>query len=275
MRRWGFLFVGVSFPDKKIREAAVRIEANDAFGLGDEIGKRVDIVVEKAAGGVVDDVFDAADFHSGELHDALDGGDDFARRLVGFDGETVFRRVNRAAGAAFEFFAASALADVTGAEVVSFSSGADADGVEIISAEDFDAGDDAVARSETFLDESGLIHAKAEAIFVDGFLEFLWRIEALDASAAAADIGLDDERVADGFGGFHHLQRLIDDAGFRVIESEGVEIRKLNGFGDFVCEGSRAVDDADAFFFEVLQIIERVKDSVAIAALPGGGAHTI
>ena len=83
------MFVGVGFGDKEIGEAAVRIETDDALGVGDEIGECVHVVIEKTAGGVVDDVFDAADFDSSEMHDALNGGDDFARRFVSFDGEAV------------------------------------------------------------------------------------------------------------------------------------------------------------------------------------------
>src|SRR5205814_8838127 len=125
------------------------------------------VVIEKTSGGVVDDVFDAADFDSSEMHDALNGGDDFAWRLVGFDGEAVFHGVDGTARPAFEFFTRGALADIARAEVIGFSRVAEADGVKIFSAEHLDARDDAVARSETFLDKRGLVHAKAEAIFVD------------------------------------------------------------------------------------------------------------
>src|SRR5882724_13685645 len=64
-----FLFVGVGFGDKEIGEAAIGIEADDALGIGHEIGECVDVVIEKTAGRVVDNVFDAADFDSGETHD--------------------------------------------------------------------------------------------------------------------------------------------------------------------------------------------------------------
>ncbi len=154
------------------------------------------------------------------MHDALDGGDDFAGRFVGFDGEAVFHGVNGTAGAAFEFFARGALADIARAEVIGFSRGADADGIKIFSAEHFDARDDAVARSEIFLDESSFIHAEAEAIFFDSFLELFRRIKAFDAGTAAADVGLHDERIADGFGGAHNLRELIDDAGLRIVETQ-------------------------------------------------------
>src|ERR1051325_7551992 len=238
--RWGgvFLFVGAGFGDKEVREAAVRIEADDAFGISDEIGKGVDVVIEKAVRGVVNYVFDAADFDSGEMHDARDRANDFPRMLVCFNGEAIFHRINGAAGAALEFFACSALANVARAEIVGFSRGANLDGVKIFSAEDFDAGDDAVARRETFLDECGLVHAEAEAIFFDGLLELHGRIEALDACTAAADVRFDDERIADGFGGVHHLGALINDAGFRVVETERIEVRKLNGFGNFVSKSA-------------------------------------
>src|SRR5882757_6664224 len=72
------LFVGVGFSDKKIGEAAIGIETDDALGIGDEIGESVHVVIEKTARRVVHDVFDAADFDSGEMHDAFDGRDDFA-----------------------------------------------------------------------------------------------------------------------------------------------------------------------------------------------------
>jgi len=94
------LFVGTGFGDEEIGEAAIRIEADDAFGIGDEIRKSVDVVIEEATGGVVNDVFDAADFDSGEMHDALDGSDDFSRRFVGFDGEAVLCGVDGEPGGA-------------------------------------------------------------------------------------------------------------------------------------------------------------------------------
>src|SRR6267154_5887614 len=79
--RWrGLLFVGVGFGDKEIGEAAIGIKSDDALGIGDEIGEGVHVVIEKTAGRVVDNVFDAADFDSREMHEALDGGDDFAGR---------------------------------------------------------------------------------------------------------------------------------------------------------------------------------------------------
>jgi len=130
-----------------------------------------------------------------------------------------FHGVNGTAGAAFEFFARGALADIARAKVIGFSRGADADGIKIFSGEHFDARDDTVARSETFLDKSGLVHTKAEAIFFGSFFELVRRIEAFDACAAAADVGLHDERIADGFGGAHNLRELVDDAGLRIIET--------------------------------------------------------
>src|SRR5579885_2911829 len=44
---------------------------------------------------------------------------------------------------------------------------------------------------------------------------------------------------------------------------------------DVSCVKARAIDDANADFLEVIQIIERVEDAVGQAALPGGGAHAI
>jgi len=81
------------------------------------------------------------------------------------------------------------LANVARAEVVGFSGSADFDGVEIFSAEDFDASDDAVARRETFLNESRLIHAEAEAIFGDGLLELSGRVEAFDTAPLPPMLG--------------------------------------------------------------------------------------
>ena len=186
------MFVGVGFGDEEIREATVRIETDHAVGVGDEIREGINVVVEEAAGRIVSDVFDATDFDSGEMHDAFDGTDDFARGFVGFDGEAVLRGVDGAAGAALKLFARGALANVARAEIVGFPGSADFDGVKIFSAEDFNARDDAVAWRETFLNEGSLIHAEAEAIFVDGLFELSRRIETLDACAAAANVGFYD-----------------------------------------------------------------------------------
>ena len=71
------------------------------------------------------------------------------------------------------------------------------------------------------------------------------------------------------------MRGLIHDARFGVIETERIEVGELNGFGNLVGEGTRTVDDADAFFFEVLQRIVRVEDGVAVATLPSGRAHAI
>src|SRR5262249_12132002 len=166
-----FLFVGVCFGNQEIGEAPIGVEANDALGIGNKVRKRVDVVIEQTASSVINDVFHATDFDAGELHDAFDRGDNLARWLVGFDGESVLRRVDGAAGPTLEFLARSALADVARAEIVGFARSANADGVEIPSAEDFYSGDNAVARRETLLRECGLIHPKAEAILSDRFLE--------------------------------------------------------------------------------------------------------
>jgi len=153
-----------------------------------------------ASGGLLVDQAMAASLPAGSVSTLV-----FAGRFVGFDGEAVFLRVYGAAGAPFEFFACGALANIARAEVIGFSRGSDADGIKILSAEHFDARDDAVARSETFLDKSGLIHTEAEAIFFDGFFELVQRIKAFNACAAAADVGLHNERIADDFGSFHNL----------------------------------------------------------------------
>src|SRR5215831_3494517 len=155
------LFVRKRFRDEEVRETPIGVEADDPFGIGDEIGKSVDVVIEEAAARLVRDVFNAADLDAGQMHDALDSFKHFGGRRVGFHVKSIFRGVHRTTRPAFEFFAGGALADVAGAEVVGFSLRANLDGVEIFSAEDFDAGDDAVARGETFLDEGGVVHAKA------------------------------------------------------------------------------------------------------------------
>ena len=51
--------------------------------------------------------------------------------------------------------------------------------------------------------------------------------------------------------------------------------RELQGFGGFDAEGVAAIDDADAGFFQVREIAERIEDGVGIAARPGRGAHAI
>jgi len=92
-------------------------------GSATKLERRVYVVVEETATRVINDVFDAADFYRSEIHDAFDGVDYFARRFIGFHREAVFCGFYRATGAALQFFACRALADVARAKVVGFSSG--------------------------------------------------------------------------------------------------------------------------------------------------------
>src|SRR5215467_13188747 len=72
--RWRtvLLLVRARFSNQEIGKAAVRIETDDAFRVGDEIRERIHVVIEQAAGRIINNIFDATDFHTGELHDAFD-----------------------------------------------------------------------------------------------------------------------------------------------------------------------------------------------------------
>src|ERR1035438_5938162 len=126
----------------------------------------------------------------------------------------------------------------------------DFNAVEKFSAENFDASNDAVASGESFLNQRGRIDSELQALFDNRGAQRFRRTKALDACAAAADVGFDDHGIADAFGGGDGLRRMIDDDGFGIRQTEFFKIAELQGFGSFVREAAVAVDDAQAFFFK-------------------------
>ena len=112
-------------PVGQLREG---IEANHVHAVGDEVRKRIDVVVEALPIAVVGDVFDAADLDAGVLHDALDVGDDLARRLKAFHAQAALRGIDGACGAV-QLNAAGGAADVRRAEVEGFAGDVDLDRV--------------------------------------------------------------------------------------------------------------------------------------------------
>ena len=66
-------------PFEKIDQLDMRIEADDAGGIGHEVRQRVDVVEDGAAVAIVYDVFHAADIDSGRSDDFLNGVDECAR----------------------------------------------------------------------------------------------------------------------------------------------------------------------------------------------------
>ena len=71
------------------------------------------------------------------------------------------------------------------------------------------------------------------------------------------------------------LRRMIDDGRARVRQTERMQQRKLQGFRGFDTKGVAAVHDADAGFFQVREVAERIEDRVGVAASPGRWAHAI
>src|SRR5438552_16192778 len=68
---------------------------------------------------------------------------------------------------------------------------------------------------------------------------------------------------------------MIDDPRFRIWQSQFFQVRELQRFRNLVVEAPVAVDHAHALAFEVRQIVERVEDAVAQAALPRRRTHAI
>src|SRR5713226_9282325 len=61
-----FGFVTLRLGDKKVGKPRVRIEANHPHRIGNEIGKRVHVVIKLPPGVVVDDILDAANLNARE-----------------------------------------------------------------------------------------------------------------------------------------------------------------------------------------------------------------
>src|ERR1700744_500810 len=101
---------------KPVGKLGEGIEADDVDAVRDEVGERIDVVVEALSVAIVRDVFDAANLDACVLHDALDIGDDLTRRLKAFHAQSALGRVDGTRGA-IQFDAAGGAADVRRAQV--------------------------------------------------------------------------------------------------------------------------------------------------------------
>src|ERR1041385_8909354 len=85
-----------SLRKKKVDQVHMRLEADDARGVRDEIRERVDVVEIELSIPVVDDVFHAADVDAHGLDDLLDRRSDVRRRVVAVDPQPRLRRLDDA-----------------------------------------------------------------------------------------------------------------------------------------------------------------------------------
>ncbi len=68
---------------------------------------------------------------------------------------------------------------------------------------------------------------------------------------------------------------MIDDASFRIGQSELLQVRQLQRFRNLVAEATATVDDAHALALKVRQIVEGIKNAVAQTALPRRRTHAV
>src|ERR1700691_5614114 len=249
---------------QEVSEIDEGIEADHALRISDKVRKRIDVVVVDLSVAVVDNVLDTADVDAGRGHDALDGFLHVLGRIVALDLQTGLRGFDGAG--ILQSFAARGLADVSRAQIESLSAEVNLNGVEIFAVQRLDAGDVATASGDEFLHQRNAVEAEGEVAAVDGFLQHLGRIEANDAGAAAADVRLDHDRIAQTLGRGHRLFRIVNHARTRIRKVERAEQGHLRSFGDFVAEGLRAVDDADAEQFQVGKVGQRMQNVGPVTA---------
>ena len=82
-------------PFEKIDQLDMRIEADDARGIGHEVRQRIDVVEDGSAVAVIYHVFHAADIDSGRRNDFLNDIDKCARWREGFDCQSSLRGFRR------------------------------------------------------------------------------------------------------------------------------------------------------------------------------------
>src|SRR5213082_1186844 len=129
--------MALRFCNEKIGQSPVGIEADYPHRISDKIGERVHVVVKLPAGSLIENVFNAADFHSREFDDALYVFDDLSGRLIPLDFHARLWRVH-GAGDACELLAARVLANIRGTQVEAFAGDMNSDGVKIFAAEHLD-----------------------------------------------------------------------------------------------------------------------------------------
>ena len=151
----------------------------------------------------------------------------------------------------------------------------DVDRVEILAAEHLDAGDVAAARRDELLHQRGAVEPEVDAALGDRAREIVGRVEADDAGAAAADVGLDDHREAQALGRRRRLVGMVDHARRRERQAERLQQRQLQRLRRLDAERRQAVDDAHAELLEVGEVVQRVEDAVAAAAQVRRRAHAV
>src|SRR6267378_145499 len=141
-------------------------------------------------------------------HDALHILNHLARRSVAFHLEAIFWSVDRARGAD-QFLSPCALANIRRAKIERIAGGVNLDGVEKLAAKYFDTSNHVVSRGEKFLNQRDLIDSKIKLIFFDRALQLFGPVEANDPCAAAANVWLYHQRIADSLRGRQGLRGMI------------------------------------------------------------------
>src|SRR5579859_121144 len=230
-----FRLVSLRLGDQIIGQPRIGIESDDAFGVGDKVRQRVDVVIEQPSVAIVNYVLDSANLDARVFHDALHILNHLARRSIAFHLQAVFRSVHRTY-CSRQFFTLCALADVSGTQIEGFAGGVNLNRIEELAAEHFDASDDTATGWEKFLHQCDLIDSEVELAFVYGSLQLLGPVEANDPGAAAANIRLYHQWVADFFRGRQSLRRMINHQRLRIRQSQRFEKGELQRLGSFVRE---------------------------------------
>src|SRR5204862_1057647 len=125
-----------SLLDEEVSQARERLESDDPWRVGHEVGKSVDVVVVESAVARIERVLDAPDFNAAGACDLLDLPSHLRRRLVAFHPQPIARRIDRA-GAAHQLSAAGRLAHVSRTKVERLAGRVDSDRVQELAAQDF------------------------------------------------------------------------------------------------------------------------------------------
>ena len=105
--------------------------------------------------------------------------------------------------------------------------------------------------------------------------QFRLGVKARDALAAAAGIGLDDDRIAQSFRRGDRLVGRVDDARRQKAQTQRFQQRSLGRLGYFIAKCLGAVDDAHALQLQMLEIGQGMEDSGAMLAAVRRRAHAI
>ncbi|MFN9457272.1 MAG: hypothetical protein ACK6D7_07850 [Acidobacteriota bacterium] len=216
---------------------------------------------------VIDQELDAAHVELGGFGQREGAGDRLGRWLLALNAQLLLAwGVHRAGGDLLRH-----LADVGRAEVEARQVGPDADGVEKLAVEDFNAYDGLPARREKLLQQRRAVHAKVEG----GGGELVERVEAHDAGPAAADVGFKNNRERQRAGRFEHAARVVHHNGARVAHAAAAEQVELPRLRDLNGVGGAAVDHRDAVLLKMPEVVPHQEDAVAVAAAVRGRAHAV